>query len=258
MSKVQYSINSSQNIIFYSSNADVDYRTIVKILETNTTLMENCFSFASPKNLQILQQNDSFSTPLSTSIAGIPIIKLNIANGNFYAQYVFQFSHELCHVLIGKEKDHSHQTRDAWFEEVVCEVSSRFFLDKISKAKNLDLISSYLPEFKTYALDRKNMISIFDVKVLSTEESPLLNRFRSEIENRTYGNDNTRNRYNYIANSIHPIFEENPNLWQEVYLIRNFSNEKGFIENLMFWKNESQRDENKKSIQKIINLFSNN
>ncbi len=257
MSKVQYSINSSQSIIFYSSNTEVDYLTIAKILETNTTLMENCFSFASPKNLQILR-DESLPTPISTSIAGIPIIKLNVANGNFYAQYVFQFSHELCHVLIGKEKEHSHQSRDAWFEEVVCEVSSRFFLDKISKARNLDIISSYLPEFKTYALDRESMISTFDFRVLSNEESHLLNRFRSEIENRTYGNDDTRNHYNYIANFIHPIFEENPNLWQEVYFIRNFSNEKGFIENLISWRNESQRDENKKSIQKIINLFNNN
>lgn len=252
-----YQINSTQSFIYCSNESPLEIQELIEVLEINTKLMEKYFSLNSPSNMQIVQNSD-FNTPEFDTSGYNPTIKLTVPNIRYYDQYVFQFSHELCHVLIGKEKEHSHQTRDAWFEEVICEVSSRFFLEKISSDHRMAKILYPVPTFKMYASDRKNMISTFDVRVLSNEESHLLSRFRSEIENRTYGNDDTRNRYNYIANFIHPIFEENPNLWQEVYLIRNFSNEKGFIENLMSWKNESQRDENKESIQTIINLFSNN
>lgn len=255
MNPIPYKINSTQQLIFFGS--DENYQSLVDLIESNIKLVETYFSSKTAINMQIIQ-NVNHKNPSFSSTGSGPTIRLVASNNYAYAQYVFQFSHELCHAQIRKDGDDSLSLRDTWFEEVICEVSSRFFLNKMSADENLNRSLYPHPAFKDYALNRTSEIEIVDLVVLSNEESHLLNMFRSEVENGTYANDETRSRYNYIANFIYPIFEENPELWQEVYLIHNFSNEKGFIENLISWKNESQRDENKKSIQKIINLFGNN
>lgn len=255
MTPIAYKVNSTHHLIFFSS--DENYQSLVDLIGKNIKLVETYFSSKLATNMQIIQdvnrENPSFSSTGSS-----PTIWLSASNNYAYAQYVFQFSHELCHAQIRKDGDDSLSFRDTWFEEVVCEVSSRFFLNRMSSEDVLNHPLNPCPKFKEYALIRKSAIEKIDLIALSNEESHLLNMFRSEVKNGTYGKDATRSRFNYIANFIHPIFEENPNLWQEVNLIHNFSNEKGFIENLISWKNESQRNENKKSIQKIINLFSNN
>ncbi|HWE00774.1 MAG TPA: hypothetical protein VG326_00085 [Tepidisphaeraceae bacterium] len=58
------------------------------------------------------------------------------AHSTFWAQYTYQFAHELCHVLASV--DHPHRGRHQWFEESLCETSSLFVLSKMHEAWDRD------------------------------------------------------------------------------------------------------------------------
>ena len=47
----------------------------------------------------------------------------------FWAQYAYQFSHEICHILCGYENDYRG---NLWFEETLCETASLYCLKAMS------------------------------------------------------------------------------------------------------------------------------
>ena len=56
-------------------------------------------------------------------------IRIN-ARDTYWCQYIYQFSHELCHVMTNFDqcRDHRHK----WFEECLCELSSLFVLHRLA------------------------------------------------------------------------------------------------------------------------------
>ena len=79
------------------------------------------------------------------------------AHDTYWCQYVYQFSHELCHVMTNFDrcKEHKHN----WFEESLCELASLFVLHRLAavwKSSPPDEIIdsvTYAPNFKSYAED---------------------------------------------------------------------------------------------------------
>lgn len=54
------------------------------------------------------------------------------ARDSYWSQYVYQFSHELCHILTNFDRTEQH--RHKWFEESLCEMSSLFVLRQLAEA----------------------------------------------------------------------------------------------------------------------------
>lgn len=52
------------------------------------------------------------------------------ARDRYWSRYVHQFSHELCHVMIGFDRYREH--RHKWFEETLCEMASLFVLYRLA------------------------------------------------------------------------------------------------------------------------------
>ena len=52
------------------------------------------------------------------------------ARDRYWSQYVYQFSHELCHVLTGFDAHKEHKHR--WFEESLCALASLFVLHRLA------------------------------------------------------------------------------------------------------------------------------
>lgn len=258
MTNITHTLNQNRSIHFKPQTVATDYNAIIAIIKTNIEVMEKLFSCNVSHELQITE-DFNLNTPSFNIENGIPNIYLCASEGNYWAQYVFQFSHELCHYFIDYSPNKvamSIRKQDSWFEEVICEVSSRFFLIKMSQSDKLPSINYYLHSFKEYSLGRKKEVINFEVNVLSEEDSGYLTRFRDEIKNNSYANNETRYLYNHMANLIYPIFEHNDKLWQEVNLTSEFSDGNSFIDNLKEWKNNCQITENKESVEDIINLFS--
>ena len=84
------------------------------------------------------------------------------ARDTYWCQYVYQFSHELCHVMTNfdRHKEHKHK----WFEESLCELASLFVLHRLATvwkerppAEIIDA-AEFAPHFRAYADDVGNDI----------------------------------------------------------------------------------------------------
>ncbi len=72
----------------------------------------------------------------------------------YWAQYSYQFAHEICHVLCRYENDY---TGNLWFEETLCEVASLFCLRRMSvewrRNAPYDNWKSFAPSLRDYTDD---------------------------------------------------------------------------------------------------------
>ena len=77
------------------------------------------------------------------------------ARDRYWSQYVYQFSHELCHVMTNFDRHKRHNHR--WFEESLCELASLFVLHRLAelwKEKPPDTVpdaTRFAPNHQTYA-----------------------------------------------------------------------------------------------------------
>ena len=80
-------------------------------------------------------------------------IRIN-ARDTHWCQYVYQFSHELCHVMTHFDRYRQH--RHKWFEESLCELASLFVLHRLARSwvedpPDIHGASEFAPHHGTYA-----------------------------------------------------------------------------------------------------------
>ena len=81
-------------------------------------------------------------------------IRLN-ARDTYWCQYVYQFSHELCHVLTSFDRHRS--LKHKWFEESLCELASLFVLHRLADGWKerpplcVFEAQAFAPNFRSYA-----------------------------------------------------------------------------------------------------------
>ena len=127
----------------------------------------------------------------------------------FWSQYVYQFSHELCHVLTGYERFREH--RHKWFEESLCELASLFVLHRLADdwkhqpPATVRKAAEFAPNLRAYALDREQQHSV----PLGME---LPNWFAANI-GEMEANRYDRERAGIVAAALRPRFLQEPSLW---------------------------------------------
>ena len=133
------------------------------------------------------------------------------ASDTYWSQYVYQFSHELCHVLIRSDRvaDHKHK----WFEEALCEAASLFVLRRLvsvwAKAPPLAVFKAaeFAPSHGTYAerVEKRHAANL---------EASLPKWFRDHCE------ELESDRYDRSLNGVMAIallseFRKNSSLWRD-------------------------------------------
>ncbi len=77
------------------------------------------------------------------------------ARHTYWCQYVYQFAHELCHVMTNFDRVKQHPYK--WFEEALCELCSLFVLRRLASTWRTEPPSAvydaagFADEFKIYA-----------------------------------------------------------------------------------------------------------
>ena len=77
------------------------------------------------------------------------------ARDTYWCQYVYQFSHELCHVMTGFDRFKGH--RHKWFEESLCQLAALFVLHRLAEVwaeeppPHIYGASEFAPNHATYA-----------------------------------------------------------------------------------------------------------
>jgi len=126
-----------------------------------------------------------------------------------YNKYVYQFSHEYCHLFTGHFKtagDH----RARWLDEVLCETASLWCLKQLSDTWTndppYDAWRAYAPNFDSYA-DRM-MADSPQIK----PEVEFKEWFEKEIES-MQNNSTLRDKNMMVSKQLLPLFLSQPETW---------------------------------------------
>ena len=128
----------------------------------------------------------------------------------YWSQYVFQFSHELCHVLTGFERYREH--RHKWFEESLCELASLYVLHGLADdwqgqpPAAVYRAVEFAPNHRTYALNREQ-------QHLASVGGDLPTWFAASI-GELEANRYDRVRTGIVAAALRPRFIQEPSLWE--------------------------------------------
>lgn len=100
----------------------------------------------------VLRGRDGPIVHYQRNVVGEIVMKLD-TSGHLWCQYVYQFSHEFCHILSGFRE--TPVRRHNWFEETLCEAASLFVLRRLTglwtEQPPYPNWQEYAPEFRRYA-----------------------------------------------------------------------------------------------------------
>ena len=161
-----------------------------------------------------------------------------------WCKMAYQFAHELCHYVIPSDVP-SHLR---WLEESICELSSYYFLPKISKywrRLGINLTTAegepYYPFFTSYVEDdQKNSFCS------SAHASPDLLKLIMDCE--------IRDMNAHIANELLPIFKSYPKTWHAIPLMASLRSDVSLEAFLEEWIALSP-EESRIGLRKIAQIF---
>ncbi len=169
------------------------------------------------------------------NLRGEIVIQLDTA-GTYWAQYIYQFAHELTHVRTQLRPDGQD---NKWFEETLCEVASLYALRKLSITwRDHPPFESWRPyRNKLHDYAQKVMQSRIDIPLDDLPAFYLKHReaLRSSAKNRQLNGS--------IAKALLPFFEEDPARWKTLNFLNKSPAQPGLSLPLYFkkWKNDAPR-----------------
>lgn len=132
-----------------------------------------------------------------------------------WAEFVYEFSHELCHIVANYEHHAPpHANRHQWFEEALCETASLYTLRRFSASWSE---SPPRPEWAAYApaMHRYAERMLNEPHRRLPAHSTLaywLRRNAPSLRDNPY----LRDRNEVVANQLLPLLEENPGSWEAI------------------------------------------
>jgi hypothetical protein len=140
-------------------------------------------------------------------------IRVKLASeGTLWAQYSFQFAHELGHIVCRYDDD-NHSNK--WFEESVCEMASLFVLRRMAvsweKSAPFPNWAGYRASLKSYADDRLKKSALPAGQNLAAWYAERAESFR---KNATQRESNL-----VVAAALLPYFEEKPERWRAFWFL---------------------------------------
>lgn len=152
------------------------------------------------------------------------------AQGNHWAQYAYQFSHEFCHILT--DYDRLHESANKWFHETLCETASLFAVSRSAETwrtrppyPNWASYSSSLAKYADDVIKKpaRRLPAGMDVRTWITEHEPSLRADPAQ-----------RDLNGVIANQLLPLFQREPTGWEAVRHLPN--SDSNFWEYLAEWE----------------------
>ena len=133
------------------------------------------------------------------------------ASDTYWSQYVYQFSHELCHLLTHFDsfKKHKHK----WFEESLCELASLHVLKSLATVWKEDPPSGVF-EASAFAKHHQSYAEEVEKKCPMPSRSKLPGWLKRNID--LLENNPTRRELNrVVAVSLLSNFRQHPALWSD-------------------------------------------
>lgn len=157
--------------------------------------------------------SEKMKSPICLRESGLIILNANPSN---WSQVAYQLAHEMCHRTIPSEVSQNLR----WLEESICELSSYYFLPRLSKywrrqKVNFVLEKSGLPYYPAFEKYVKNDIEkAIAIDLSSFSAVPPSNELHSLIKD-----CEIREKNAYIAKILLPIFDKHPDTWHAIPLL---------------------------------------
>ena len=133
------------------------------------------------------------------------------ARDTYWSQYVYQFSHELCHILTNFDRAKQH--RHKWFEESLCELSSIFVLHRLAETWAESPPASVL-EAADFAPNHGEYAESIKAKYIMSSNKNISRWFAENIA--VLETSSVQRELNgVVAVALLDCFCENPSLWSE-------------------------------------------
>lgn len=136
------------------------------------------------------------------------------ASGPSWALYVYEFAHELCHVLSNHDQHARAKRHNQWFEETLCETASLYALARVAGAWEL---APAAPVWKARA---PRLRRFYDHLLAEASRNlPAGTSFAAwlaENEPSLRGNPYLRAKNDLVAKRLLPLFEQDPTRWRSL------------------------------------------
>lgn len=178
------------------------------------------------------------------------------ATGQSWHLYVYEFAHELCHILSNYEEHVGADTTkyNQWFEETLCETASLFAL------KNLAETWEDAPASPEVVGKGKNLRRFFEHLISEGHRqlpahAPLaswLREHEADLRNNPY----LRDKNDVIANLLLPLFQNNPQNWDALtYLNLNPDDARSSLEDFLRHWYQNAPLEHKHFVASVLSLL---
>jgi hypothetical protein len=152
------------------------------------------------------------------------------ARNRFWWQYIFEFSHELLHIITNYDQAHKHDQE--WCVEVICDVASLYGVEAVGKElmkdKDNKLAYDFGSTYEKYLNDCR----------IDLPKGKSLIEYLGEVQPALQQSYNIPER-NPIASQLAPFFMKSPEIWECVqFLNKGRTDEHGSLKNYMEgWQN---------------------
>ena len=145
------------------------------------------------------------------------------AGDSYWCQYVYQFAHEFCHVMINPFVPRIGS--NSWIEETLAELASLFALRRMAEQWETHTPTghdaAFAPSFATYIQDylsdpQRSMPVGVELPEWVSDNEPVL-RSGPNLATMEQWDAEQRNRMTVVANELLPLFEQQPvSAWNAV------------------------------------------
>lgn len=170
--------------------------------------------------------------------------------------YVYEFAHELCHILSNYDNNVGPHTvkYNQWFEETLCETASLFTLNSLAASWEES------PPEQHWAGEARKLRRFFD-HLISEGHRQLpphapLSAWLRENETQLRQNPYLRSKNEILANLLLPLFRTNPQSWEALgYLNLNPVDARGTLEDYLRHWYDNAPPEHKRFVASVLALL---
>ena len=152
----------------------------------------------------------------------------------YWAQYAYQFSHEICHVLCGYDEDFRG---NLWFEETICEVASLYCMRRMSVEWRTNAPyenwRSYAPLLRDYTDEIERTRNDY-LEIMRTGMPAYYQKHARHLSS----NGTDREKNGAMALVLLAAFERQPQHWNAIRWLNSAPSPKGetFPQYLLKWQ----------------------
>lgn len=180
--------------------------------------------------------------------AGEYLVRLH-ASGAGWPLYVYEFAHELCHVLSNHDEHADTRKHNQWFEETLCETASLYALQAVAQKWELSAVPAHaalaprLRRFYDALLAERNR---------ELPSGATLAAWLAEHEPQLRGNPYIREKNDLVAKQLLPFFQQDPRRWRALaYLNLHQSDSIAPLADYLTHWNEHAPDEHRGFISEV-------